>query len=318
MNNIKIIKGNIFTTSCQTIVNTVNCLGVMGAGIALEFRYRYPLMYEKYIEFCEAGKIQIGTLWLYNKENGRKWVLNFPTKYNWKYETKPEYLEKGLKKFVETYKEKGITSIAFPLLGADKGGLNPDLSLQIMEQYLSLCDIPVEIYQYNMYAEDDLINSAREIFLIDKTMDIAKRTGVDAKTITKIQKSLSNNNIYSLIQLSKVNGIGEVTLEKCFQLVIKHNPQPTVKKQDLFSIPSNEFKSINASSISMNKKFVDMSLSEKAKKTGLDTQILINIEQQNDNVTLRDIKTYCEKLQINPVKIINNFFNNTLSIPPPQ
>lgn len=220
MSNIKIIKGNIFTTSCQTIVNTVNCLGVMGAGIALEFRYRYPVMFEKYVEFCNAGQIQIGTLWLYNKEFERKWVLNFPTKYNWKYETKPEYLEKGLKKFLETYKEKAITSIAFPLLGADKGGLNPDFSLKIMERYLSRCDIPVEIYQYDAQAADDLISSAREVFTFGKATDIAKKTGIDAKTVSKIQNALENSNVYSLIQLSKVKGIGEATLEKCFQVVI--------------------------------------------------------------------------------------------------
>jgi len=235
MNNIKIIKGNIFTTTCQTIVNTINCLGVMGAGIALEFRYRYPQMFEKYVELCQAKQIEIGKLWLYNKEPDRKWVLNFPTKYDWKYKTKPEYLEKGLEKFLQTYKEKQITSIAFPLLGADKGGLDPALSLMIMEKYLSLCDIPVEIYQYDPQAEDDLISTARKIFLSEKAEDISKKSKINLKVLLKIKKAIQSNEVCSLIQLSKIKGISETSLASYFQFMIKCKISQAVSTQDLFT-----------------------------------------------------------------------------------
>ena len=80
--SIKIISGNIFTSKCQTIVNTINCVGVMGAGIALECRLRYPEMYKKYVELCENREISIGILWLYKSED--RWILNFPTKKHWK------------------------------------------------------------------------------------------------------------------------------------------------------------------------------------------------------------------------------------------
>ena len=60
---LEIIKGNVFTTECKVIVNTVNCVGVMGAGIALECRLRYPNMYTRYTELCKEGKIQTGQLW---------------------------------------------------------------------------------------------------------------------------------------------------------------------------------------------------------------------------------------------------------------
>ena len=134
--NINIIKGNIFTSQCKALVNTVNCVGVMGAGIAFEYRLRYPIMYEKYIQLCENKQISIGKLWLYKSED--KWVLNFPTKNHWKYPSKKKYLHSGLKKFVETYESKGIEAIAFPLLGADKGGIPQNESLEIMESYLNL------------------------------------------------------------------------------------------------------------------------------------------------------------------------------------
>jgi O-acetyl-ADP-ribose deacetylase (regulator of RNase III) len=141
MNQLSYKKGNLFTSSAQTIVNTVNCVGIMGAGIALEFKYRYPEMYKKYVELCKNNQIQTGRLWLYNKDINRKWVLNFPTKKDWKHPSKLEYLESGLEKFLKFYKERNITSIAFPLLGAQNGGIDPEQSLTTMKNYLSKCDI---------------------------------------------------------------------------------------------------------------------------------------------------------------------------------
>ena len=141
---ITIVKGDLFTAETQTIVNTVNCVGVMGKGIALEFKKRYPEMFLKYKELCNDGLIQVGKLWLYKARD--KWVLNFPTKDHWRNGSKIEYLTLGLSKFIDSYKEKGITSISFPLLGANNGGLEPKLVLDLMINALGCCDIPIYIY----------------------------------------------------------------------------------------------------------------------------------------------------------------------------
>ena len=89
----------------QTIVNTINCVGVMGKGIALVFKLRYPEMFDKYQELCKSKMIGIGKLWLYKTSESPQWVLNFPTKFHWKYPSKMEYIEKGLielkKKIIE-------------------------------------------------------------------------------------------------------------------------------------------------------------------------------------------------------------------------
>jgi O-acetyl-ADP-ribose deacetylase (regulator of RNase III) len=143
---IKIIEGNIFDSKCQTVVNTINCVGVMGKGLALEFKKRYPDMFLKYKEHCSNGLIDVGKLWLYKSDN--HWILNFPTKTTWKLPSKYEYVELGLQKFVDTYKEKGITSIAFPMLGCTNGKLDESKVLDIMMYYLMKCDIPIEIYRY--------------------------------------------------------------------------------------------------------------------------------------------------------------------------
>lgn len=212
--SVKIIKGNIFTSECQSIVNTINCVGVMGAGIALEYRLRYPKMYLKYIQLCSEKKINIGLLWIYKSPD--KWVLNFPTKKHWKYPSKEEYLHEGLEKFCNTYKEKGIESIAFPLLGADKGGINQEKSLSIMKGYLDTIDIEVEIYQYDMKAKDDLYEKTKEKILSLDISEILKKTKLRKDYVKKITDALSQPNIYQLNQLARTKGVGIKTLEKLF------------------------------------------------------------------------------------------------------
>ncbi len=141
---LKIVTGDIFESDTQTIVNTVNCVGAMGKGIALAYKKRYPEMYIQYKDLCNKKLIDVGKLWLYKTEE--KWVLNFPTKKHWRDNSKIEYLELGLQKFLEEYENKGITSISFPLLGASNGGINPKISLDIMNKYLTQCKIDVFIY----------------------------------------------------------------------------------------------------------------------------------------------------------------------------
>jgi O-acetyl-ADP-ribose deacetylase (regulator of RNase III) len=221
---VEIIKGNIFTTQCQTIVNTINCVGVMGAGIAYECRLRYPPMYERYVELCKKKKLKIGQLWLYKPENlNDKWVLNFPTKYHWKYESKPDYLEKGLQKFVDTYNEKGITSIAFPLLGASNGGIPEDISLNIMEKYLAKCNIKIEIYQYTPLAHDDLFLKFKELWNKISEEDLKEKTGIKLDLVKKIKNAMEVDNIRSLSRLLTVKGIGNETLEKSFKFINNYN-----------------------------------------------------------------------------------------------
>ncbi len=216
---MKIITGNIFCTEHQTIVNTVNCFGIMGAGIALECKYRYPEMFIRYQEMCDKKLLDIGKLYLY--KTNQKWILNFPTKYHWKYETKPEYLEKGLQKFKETYKEKGIISIAFPLLGAQNGGLTKEQSLQLLQKYLVDIDIPVEIYQFDANASDDLFDKFSKSFRSRSNIELKKISLLKEDKIKKIKEILENIELKNMGQLATTKGIGESTIQKCFDFEIR-------------------------------------------------------------------------------------------------
>ncbi|WP_417558320.1 macro domain-containing protein [Mesoflavibacter zeaxanthinifaciens] len=214
------ISGNIFNSKAQTIVNTVNCVGVMGKGIALVYKLRYPDMYKQYKSHCEKGLLKPGTLWLYNKEINAPGILNFPTKNHWKYPSKIEWLKMGLQKFVDTYEEKGITSIAFPLLGTHNGGLSQDEVTSLMDEYLGDCKIPIEIYDYDPNAEDDLFNKFKTKWLALDENDIKKATGIQPQYARKINEIIESDIVNSMISLVNHKGIGEKTLEKAFGFIL--------------------------------------------------------------------------------------------------
>ena len=141
---IEYIEGNIFDSPAQVIVNPVNTVGVMGKGIALSFKQRYPEMFQRYKVICEKHQLTIGKLMLFYEAD--HWLLLFPTKENWRNPSKLEYIEKGLMKFVSTYAEKGINSIAFPCLGCGNGELNWNDVKPLMEKYLN--PLPIDVYIY--------------------------------------------------------------------------------------------------------------------------------------------------------------------------
>lgn len=141
---IEYIVGDIFDSPAQVIVNTVNTVGVMGKGLALSFKQRYPGMFEAYRNACEKHQLTTGKLMLFYAPD--HWLLLFPTKENWRNPSKLEYIEKGLYKFVSTYADKSITSIAFPRLGCGNGELNWDEVRPLMEKYLK--PLPIDVYIY--------------------------------------------------------------------------------------------------------------------------------------------------------------------------
>ena len=146
---ITYLEGDLFSSPAQTLVNTVNTVGVMGKGIALEFKKRYPAMYEQYKKYCDDKSLTIGKLMLWRDEPDH-WLLMFPTKTTWRKPSDLSYIEAGLKKFVATYSDKGITSAALPRLGCGNGGLNWKDLKPLMEQYLEPLSIPCYVYLKNL------------------------------------------------------------------------------------------------------------------------------------------------------------------------
>lgn len=162
---MKVKIGDLFESDCGTIVNTINCVGAMGKGIALEFKKRYPHMYREYVEKCTAGEIKPGTPYFYKNSNGQN-ILNFPTKNHWRSPSRLSYILDGLDWFVAHYREYGIDSIAFPPLGCGNGGLTWEVVGPVM--YEKLKDLPIQIEIYapfgvseKMLSESFLASGAR-------------------------------------------------------------------------------------------------------------------------------------------------------------
>jgi O-acetyl-ADP-ribose deacetylase (regulator of RNase III) len=118
--------GNLLAAEAEALVNAVNTAGVMGKGIALQFRRAYPAMFDDYRRACAAGEVDVGRLhvWTTGQPSGPRYVINFPTKRHWRSGSRLEYIEAGLRDLVRVIEELEICSIAIPALGAGLGGLD--------------------------------------------------------------------------------------------------------------------------------------------------------------------------------------------------
>ncbi|MBU2636839.1 MAG: macro domain-containing protein [Bacteroidetes bacterium] len=142
---VRVLIGDIFNSKAQTLVNTVNTVGIMGKGLALEFKKRFPDMFQEYVQQCKKGDIKLGKPYLY-KTLLPPWILLFPTKENWRSVSKLSAIETGLEYLKENYKKWGITSIAVPPLGCGLGELEWNIVGRTLYHHLMELDIPVEMY----------------------------------------------------------------------------------------------------------------------------------------------------------------------------
>lgn len=133
---------SLMTSPAQTLVNTVNTVGVMGKGLAAAFKERHPEMFFEYRKLCKRGDLEPGSSWLWKGTD--QWVLNFATKKHWRNPSKIEYVRSGLNEFRETYESLGIREIAFPRLGCGNGGLDWREVRPLMVDLLH--DLPISVY----------------------------------------------------------------------------------------------------------------------------------------------------------------------------
>jgi O-acetyl-ADP-ribose deacetylase (regulator of RNase III)/uncharacterized protein YwgA len=141
----KALIGNLFESKAQTLVNTVNCVGVMGKGVAFEFKKRYPQMFEDYASRCEHEEVRLGRPYLYRDPSGTR-IVNFPTKSHWRAASRLADIERGLDYFVAHVKEWKITSVVFPPLGCGNGGLEWTEVGPLLYAKLHNLGIEIEVY----------------------------------------------------------------------------------------------------------------------------------------------------------------------------
>ena len=146
---IHYITGNLLESTAEALVNTVNTVGVMGKGIALQFKNMFPKNYKLYVKACENKELTIGTL-LVTEESlltGKKIIINFPTKTNWRLPSEYVFIEKGIEDLIRIIRDHKIKSIAIPPLGAGNGGLNWNKVKLILQEKLKNIDCEIYIYE---------------------------------------------------------------------------------------------------------------------------------------------------------------------------
>ena len=147
---IELTRGNLLEAPVEALVNTVNTVGVMGKGIALQFKQAFPLMFRAYEKACKAGEVKLGQMDVFDLgglAGGPRWVINFPTKGHWKAASRMSDVDAGLDDLVATIRRLHIRSIAIPPLGCGNGGLDwNEVRPRIEAAFAQLPEVEVKIF----------------------------------------------------------------------------------------------------------------------------------------------------------------------------
>ncbi|MFY0664302.1 MAG: macro domain-containing protein [Natronospirillum sp.] len=143
-------QGDLLEADVEALVNTVNTVGVMGKGIALMFKKRFPVNMNAYSQACKQGQVHIGQMFVTETGElmGPRWIVNFPTKQHWRDSSQMEWIETGLQDLRRFIVQEQVNSIAIPALGAGNGGLNwDDVKHRIEDVLGNLTNVHVLVYQ---------------------------------------------------------------------------------------------------------------------------------------------------------------------------
>lgn len=215
-----------YQSPARVLVNPVNTVGVMGSGIAFDFKRFYPEMFNHYQDLCQQDRFNIGQLLLY--KTSHKWILNFPEKGHYRANVRAEHISDGLKKFVATHSEFGITSASFPALGYDDEGLDWDDEIRPrMEAYLNPLPILIYVHLYepdNPYTiEKRNIRSVRSWLAGQTTHITFDKFWRDIKNIVQSKPSLRTHDT----ALERFNvGIATGRNKRGRNLVLRVNDTP--------------------------------------------------------------------------------------------
>lgn len=215
--------GSIFDSSCEVKTVTVNCVGVMGAGVALECKIRFPCVFEQYSRDCSNGCIQPGTLHLYTTSTDEK-ILCFPTKKHWKDPSELSYISNGLESLGRSITEWGVKSIALPRLGCSHGGLSWDDVEPLMTQAANESDgVHFEFWTFDPHIKDDYCTQLKERLIQHDGAGIQKSTGLSAKQSEILFDTIRDPSVVSMHAIQKTRGLGKVAFQKIYRFIQKEN-----------------------------------------------------------------------------------------------
>jgi len=212
---IEIIQASVFNSPAEVITNTVNCEGVMGAGLALEMSLRHRELDQDYQQRCESRKVEIGRPYMFPVEGcAYRAVLNFPTKKSWRFPSQLSWIDQGLAYVAANYTraQPPIRSLALPQLGCDKGGLDWDEVSALVERHLgSLPDLQVYLCQDSAPAqgsEEVMLNALRADQAADSFPGFLKGAALRALLAAEVPSRFR--------QLATITGVGKQSYQRLF------------------------------------------------------------------------------------------------------
>ena len=226
--NVTEHSGNIFNSEAQAIVVTVNCVGYMGKGMALECALRYPNVETEYKALCDSGGLSIGHLAWSQLPNGNYLVL-FPTKDDYKFPSKYSYIEASLEPLATECLSKGLSSIAVPRLGSELGGLDWDRVRPMILGSFEGIKIDLELWAFGPQISDPLMTSLTN--RLSNNPDNAMRsTGVNLDQIEALKSLIGRNNSATAVDLLSIQGLGKTKIKKLIKWAqdSQAEPEPTL------------------------------------------------------------------------------------------
>jgi len=217
---ITICDGNFLEANVEAIVNTVNCQGVMGKGIALQCKQAFPDNYVAYLKACKKGEVKPGVMFVYETKQiiSSKYIVNFPTKSHWMRPSRYEYLEMGLKALVLEVRNRQIKSIAIPPLGCGLGGLDwVVVKPMIMKAFSDLSDVHVCLYEPKGTPADSKMPAATN----EPRMTVAR-----AMLIKLIQQYRNNAYRLTLLEIQKLAYFLQESGQNLRLIYVKHTYGP--------------------------------------------------------------------------------------------
>jgi hypothetical protein len=209
----------------------------MGKGVALEFRLRFPEMFEAYRKVCEDRKLRPGQILPYRK--GHPWILNFAVKDDWKHPSRLEWVEACLERFAANYRELGITSVAFPWIGAMNGGLPWEKVHALMRAYLRpLEDIDIEVVEFDPDLPDPLFLRLRQFVQSHDASLFARQVGVTQRSAARVYQAVGEAEAPSLVRLCEFPGLGKTTVERLYAYFRTPREEASTRELTLFDGPA--------------------------------------------------------------------------------
>lgn len=225
---IKIINKTVFNSGCDALINTVNCVGVMGTGLALEFALRYPELENQYKIDCKNKAVKTGEILPYKMNDCL--VLNFPTKFHWKYPSELKWISDGLRFIKEHYVEWNVKSIAMPPLGCSNGGLN--FESQVYPLIIKeLSDVNIDIY----VCLDSKNAEGKEKEMVDSfnaynKVDLCVELNIKGKA----SESLYQCKINRFYEILDIENVGMTTYKKLFDYFYNAHKKAGLKQTTIF------------------------------------------------------------------------------------